>query len=103
MSTSLKHAVILAGKIADMEAKLAGMLNCKTGDINKTIALLMEAEHLQTATFTNAGRTFSATYRAASPDGQKFDTEAAKKLLQDNGLPVPMTTRKGACATAIIK
>ena len=102
MST-LKDAVILAGKIADLEAKLAGMLNCKSSECNKVIAELMEREGLKTATFNSAGRTYSATYRAASPDGQKFDSDAAKKLLMEHNLPVPMTVRKGASATAIIK
>lgn len=102
-TNTLKDAVILAGKIADMQAKLAGLLNCKASDINKTIAAMMEADSLKTVTYTSAGRTYSATYRAAAADGEKFDSDAAKKLLEDNGLPVPMCIRKGAAATAIIK
>lgn len=100
---TLKDAIIIAGKIADLQAKLAGMLNCKVSDCNKEIAVLMEREGLKTATFNSAGRTYSATYRAASPDGEKFDSDAAKKLLIENNLPIPMCPRKGNSAIAIVK
>lgn len=103
MNPTLKEAIILAGKISAMQDTLAGLLNCKASDSAKVIATLMEKEGLTTATVTHAGRTFSATIRAAGKDSMTFDSDAAKALLTAAGIELPMRLRKGNAATAIIK
>lgn len=103
MNSTLKDAIILAGKISDMQAKLAALLNCRTNDTGKAIAELMAAENLTTATATHAGRVYCATYRKGTPDSQVFDSDTAKKLLADAGIELPVKAKKGTAATAIVK
>lgn len=103
MNNTLKDAIILAGKISDMQAKLAALLNCRPNDTGKVIAEYMALESLTTATVTHAGRTYSATYRKGSSDSVVFDSDAAKKLLADAGIELPMKAKKGTTATAIVK
>ena len=103
MNNTLKDAIVIAGKISDMQAKLAALLNCRPNDTGKVIAELMAAENLTTATVVNAGRTYSATYRKGSTDSIVFDSDTAKKLLADAGIELPMKAKKGTAATAIVK
>lgn len=105
MNDNLKNAIILAGKITNLRATLAGLLNCKASDteINKTIAVLMQAEGLNTATVHHAGRTYSATVRAGSKDTETFDSDTAKAMMLAAGMELPMRPKKGAAATALIK
>lgn len=102
---TLRASLINMGKIADIRATTAAMLNCKPSDteICKAIAKLMQAEGLVTATAKNAGRTYSATLRAASADTQVFDSDTAKAMMQAAGMELPTKVRKGNSATAIIK
>ena len=103
MSNSLRDAIVLAGRISAMQDSLAAMLNCKASDCNKVIAAMMQAENLVTATAVHAGRTYSATVRAAGADSEVFDSDKAKALLLAAGIALPTKMRKGAAATAIIK
>lgn len=103
MSNSLRDAIVLAGRISAMQDSLAAMLNCKASDCNKVIAAMMQAENLVTATTVHAGRTYSATIRAAASDSNVFDSDKAKAMMMAAGMELPTKVRKGASATAIIK
>lgn len=103
MNTTLKDAIITAGKISDMTDKLAGMLNCKPADVYKAIAILMENEGLEVATVVHAGRTYNATYRKAAADSMVFDSDAAKAMMAAAGMEIPTKVRKGNAATAKVK
>ena len=105
MNDTLKQSIITMGKIADLRATVAALLNVKPSDteICKAIAQLMQAENLTTATAKNAGRTYCATMRAAGKDTEVFDSDTAKTMMQAAGMTLPTKTRKGNSATALIK
>lgn len=105
MNEVLKSAIIKMGQLSAIRDTVAGMLNCKPTDteICKAIATLMAADNLTTATVVNAGRTYSATIRAAASDSNVFDSDKAKAMMMAAGMELPTKVRKGASATAIIK
>lgn len=103
MSKLLEDVCTLMGQSADKLEKAAALLNCKVVDLKKATATLMEQEGRQSVSVVRAGRTYSMEYVRGSVDGEMFDVEAAKRLLIENGLPVPMKRRKGKSPSVSIK
>lgn len=99
----LEKVCVLLNRAAELESQAAALLNCKVTDNKKVTAALMEREGRLIITVKQAGRTYTIQYKQGTQDSLIIDSEAAKKLLAENGLDIPMKKRKGNSPTITIK